>query len=424
MVFLAVTVMVGLAGCGSSGANRSSENGVVHLTIMTHYSQQQATELEKYINEWNKEHPKIQVKHISIADFTQLLPTIMAKQTSGQQPDILHVYSLWGGQLAENHVFAMPPKEIRESIKKDYPTAAVKGSTVNGKLLGYPSEVETYALYYNKKLLKEAGFTHPPKTWDELYHMAKTITKRDRSGKLEVEGFGLKPSNDASGVVHPYLALLHSAGGYFINDKGTKTGLDSKAGLKTLQFQQKFIHNKVTDTSVEIPKAFPSEKVAMVIGAGWWQGSLKAIMQDKYKDIGIAPIPSPDGKKKGTVSYSYFYGVDSKSPHKKEAWQFLKWLNEKAQKNGATAEGNFLLSQGIIPSRKPDIKILHKELAAPNNQPFIDALNYATPEPNPLGGEKIKTLLQSELESSWSGEETPKQAIRTASKRVDNELRR
>lgn len=424
-VLLTVTMVIGLAGCGSSDSDQSSsKDGVVHLSIMTHYSQQQKTELDKYINEWNQTHPKIQVKHKSIADFTQLLPTIMAKQTSGQQADILHVYSLWGGQLDENNVFDTPPEDVQKSIKENYPSAAVKGSTVNNKLLGYPSEVETYALYYNKKLLKEAGYTKPPKTWDELYQMAKAMTKRDSSGKLQVEGFGMKPSNDASGVVHPYLSLLHSAGGYFINDQGTKTGLDSKVGLKTLQFQQKFIDNKVTDTSVNVAKAFPSENVAMAIGAGWWQGSLKMIMQDKFKHVGIAPMPSPDGKKQGTVSYSYFYGVNSKSEHKKEAWKFLKWLNSKPQKNGATAEGKFLLTQGIIPARKSDIQALDKELGTANNKPFIDALNYATPEPNPLPGENVKSLLQAEIESSWSREETPKQAIKKAAGRVDNELSR
>lgn len=422
LLILAVALTVGLIGCNTASDSSSTDNnGVVTLTLMTHYSQQQEKELKKYIDQWNKEHPNIQVKHKSVADFSKLLPTIMAQQTSGQQADILHIYSLWGGQLAKSNVLAQPPADVKSDIEANYPSAAIKGATVDGKLLGYPTEVQTYALYYNKKLLKDAGFTNPPSTWDELYQVAKAVTKR-KNGKIVVEGFGLKSSTVTAGVVHPYLSLLYTAGGRLINEDGTKAELDSEAGLKTLEFQKKLIKEKLSDLSIDVAKGFPSERVAMTINASWWQGTLKAVMKDNFENIGVAPIPSPDGKSKGSVSYSFFYGVNSKSKHQEEAWEFLKWLNSQKQENGATAEGNFLLSQGIIPARTSDIEAFEKELSTLNNKPFIDALEYAVPEPNLLQGEKIMTLLQKQIEAVWTDQTRPEQALKTATEQINREL--
>lgn len=425
LTVLSLVLMVSLIGCGSSSSSSEKEEdkqGPVTLTLMTHYSQQQEQELKKYIDKWNKDNPDIQVKHKSIADFSKLLPTIMAQQTSGQQADILHIYSLWGGQLAKSNVLSAPPEDVVSDINENYPDGAVAGSTVDNQLLGYPTEVQTYGLYYNKKLLQEAGYTEPPKTWDELYEIAKATTKQE-NGKIKVEGFGLKSSPDASGVVHPFLSLLYSADGSFISEDETKAELDSEAGLKTLQFQKKFIDDKLSDTSIDVAKAFPSERVAMTINASWWQGTLKATMKDKYENVGVAPIPSPDGSGQGSVSYSFFYGVNSKSKHQEEAWKFLKWLNSEAQDNGASPEANFLISQGIIPTRNSDIEALQEELSGENNQPFIDALDYAIPEPNMEKGEKVKTVLQKQLESAWSNQTTPEKAVKTATEQITQELK-
>lgn len=424
---LSVIFVVGLIGCSSGTSDEGNAdsgdggNSPVELTIMTHYSQQQEEELQKYIDQWNEENPDIQVTHKSIADFSQLLPTMMAQQTSGQQADILHVYSLWGGQLVQSNVLATPPEDVIEDIETNYPEAAIKGSTVNEELLGYPTEIQTYALYYNKKLLEEAGYTEPPETWDELYEIAKATTKRE-GGKLQVEGFGLKSSPDSSGTIHPFLSLLYSAGGSFISEDGTETSINSEAALKTLEFQQSLIEEGLTDTSLEVADAFPSERVAMTINAGWWQGTLKATMEDKYENVGVAPVPSPDGSRNGSVSYGFFYGVNERSQHQEEAWKFLKWLNGEALENGATPEANFLASQGIIPSRTADLEALEEEFATENNQPFIEAMEYAVPEPNVLNGEKIKTQLQKQLESVWSGQITPEKALETAEQQVSAEL--
>ncbi|KIL38534.1 hypothetical protein SD70_25765 [Gordoniibacillus kamchatkensis] len=178
---LALSLAGGLAAC--SGAKPKADDAKnqnepskpsepVELTLLSHYVGNNETALKPYIDQWNKENPNIQIK-LTPVDFGELLKTIMTKQSAGQGADIMHVYTLWGGQLAKNKVLADAPANIVDDIKKNYPPAAVKGASLNGKVFGYPTEVQTYGLFYNKKLLKDAGFDSPPKTWDEMLNMAK-----------------------------------------------------------------------------------------------------------------------------------------------------------------------------------------------------------------------------------------------------------
>src|SRR5690625_2343261 len=180
LIVLAVLFVISATGCNSSKdstVENISDNDVVQLTILTHFFDQIGSEFDKYIDEWNKNNPKIQVKQ-NVVDYNELLKTISAQNVSGQQSDIIHAYSLWGNQLTQNEVLSHVPDEIKKDIEENYPAASVEGSKAGDQFLGYPTEVETYALFYNKKLLKEAGYSDPPNTWDELYTMAEDITQK------------------------------------------------------------------------------------------------------------------------------------------------------------------------------------------------------------------------------------------------------
>jgi len=54
----------------------------------------------------------------------------------------------------------------------------------DGQYYALPTAVRTLALFYNKKLFREAGLdpAKPPKTLDELVDAAKKTVKRDAAG--------------------------------------------------------------------------------------------------------------------------------------------------------------------------------------------------------------------------------------------------
>ncbi|MFW6598410.1 ABC transporter substrate-binding protein [Propionibacteriaceae bacterium Y2011] len=75
--------------------------------------------------------------------------------------------------------------------------------TVDGKVIGMPQEVNTNGIYYNKRLLTEAGVTLPTPewTWDDLFAAAEKLTVSE-GGKVSRYGLqtGLTSINDAFGA--------------------------------------------------------------------------------------------------------------------------------------------------------------------------------------------------------------------------------
>ncbi|HEX7057055.1 MAG TPA: ABC transporter substrate-binding protein [Bacilli bacterium] len=426
MIAFVVTVCMifALTACGTAKTDNSGKETAqpekkepVTLTILSHYVGKNEDFLKPYIDEWNKENPDIQVK-LEGVKFGELLPTIMAKQTSGQGADINHIYSLWAGQLAKSGVLADAPQDVVDDVTNNYSPAAVKGATVNGKIFGYPTEVESFGLYYNKRILQEAGFDHPPTTWDEMLSMAKAINKKDANGKMVTEGIGLQKGWPAI-IEQPFLALMETAGGSFMSDDLTKLNLDSDAAKKVMDlYAQIYGKNGISDYGFDPEKAFEAGQLGMTINAGYWAGSLKVIMKDKYSEVGTAPLPSPDGNTKGSLAYTYAWSVNKKSKHQAEAWKFLKWFNSQAYKDGVTPQGSFLLDAfDVLSTRKSDVQaqpLQDKLKSDPLLKVFEDAMEYAKPEPNPVAGAEIQTEFAKTIESVWTNQLTPDQALQKA----------
>jgi len=85
--------------------------------------------------------------------------------------------------------------------------------------VGIPFGVNGNLLLRRKDLLEPAGFTEPPKTWEELKAQAEAINKPP------VSGLGLALSN--VGDANLQVAVLQSYGGRIADDAGKKVTLDS-----------------------------------------------------------------------------------------------------------------------------------------------------------------------------------------------------
>ena len=64
-------------------------------------------------------------------------------------------------------------------VPKTFPAATLVYTQYAGKQCALPLLVDAYALFYNKKMLADAGITEPPKTMSELTAEAKKLTVRN-----------------------------------------------------------------------------------------------------------------------------------------------------------------------------------------------------------------------------------------------------
>jgi multiple sugar transport system substrate-binding protein len=407
----------------------------VNLTYLTHWPPDTVNRLKAAISDYQKDHPDVNIT-VRVVPFGNLLSTLRAQASSPNGPTIAGIYMLWLPQLVKAGVADPAPTSYASDIAANWPAGVVDSVSVNDNTYGYPNEIDLYALNYNKRLFGEADIAGPPTTWDELIADAKKLTKRDSSGNITQQGFGLINSW-AAGVVHPWLSLVYSDGGKMLN--GTKAQLTSKqTQAVTDLYHQLIFDDKVTDPALGTANAnttgpylnsFTSGHTAMIIMANWWEADLQQAMGDNFKDVATAPIPvGPDGSGPHPVSYTW---LDMVSTHasdaqKAAAWDFLKWLDAPGSgEGGSSAMGDILMSMGILPSRSSDVKAHADKLSDPFLQEgYVSQLGNAIAFPRVLGGEELTDSLQQWLERMEFGKVSPQEAMQGAQKDIEAILER
>lgn len=411
-VVLLAVLLVSLAAIGA-GAQKK-------ITIATHWSANQKGYLDVYIEEYNRLNPDVQVEHITFitsVDINEYLTQALVAHSAGAAPDILHIYSLWGFQLADAGVIVPAPPEVARQVEDAYVEAASLGATIHGTLYGIPTEIQNYMILYNKAHLAQLGYDRPAETWDDMVRMAKELTIEGENDTFVRRGFAFMAGWD-SAVVHPYLAMLHAEGGRLFSDDYTEVLLDTPEAIRALENQVRMFREADADT---LYSGFPSGQVSMVVMAPWWKSQLRSIMEEDFQNVGVAPLPRGDAGLASTA-YTWFWAVDSSSPNQDEAWRFLQWLNGLDDPLEPSRMGRFLAETGIIPGRPADIEANADLVLDPFMAPFVQALEYSIPEPNVYRGQDIKLILQREIEAAWRGEKPARTALIDAKRQIDTIL--
>jgi len=96
-------------------------------------------------------------------------------------------------------IFILTPDMIKENINfvykipyESYPEKVFRDTYIDGAeifldtegIVGYPIVVDPMVLYYNKDILSNEGIVSPPKTWDELFILNSSLTKRENNGTV------------------------------------------------------------------------------------------------------------------------------------------------------------------------------------------------------------------------------------------------
>lgn len=404
---LALLLVLGLWALAPASA-------ATEITIMTHWTAENLRVMDPIIERYEALHPDVDVTIMPVT-FNQLLARIMAGAISGSRPDIYHIYNQWLPALVHNGILAEPPAAVDKSIKEAFSQSAVADTTIDGVLWGYPTEVNTYGLVYNREMLAEAGFDRPPATWEELKEYADALTIRDERGKVIRAGFASWPG-DVSGVVHPFYSLLVANGGQILDDSLTRAAFDSPEGVEALEFYASLV---ATPALAAYPD-LPNEHVAMAIFAGWGRLNFVEIMgEERFEELlGTAPIPAgPNGST--SVSYGWSFVVDGASRDQQAVWEFLEWLNEPSGGALTSPMGGYLADAlGAIPGGSADIEH-HDVLATEYMAPYIEALDTAFPEPKVEQMPEINKILQAEIEAVFAGSKSAERALHDAANKVN-----
>lgn len=180
--------------------------------------------------------------------------------------------------------------------------------TMDGKIIGFNSALEMFAIFYNVDMFEEAGLPLPPQTaadawtWDEMIEVAKKLTIDINGNTADSPNFD--PANiQQYGFNHgtwwaQYMNSVYSVGGDIISADGSQFTLTEPAAVGALQKIADLMnvhHVSPTPTqrqNVPAPAiALQTKQVAMTIEGQWVLLDLADAKKNGGLNYGVAVLP-------------------------------------------------------------------------------------------------------------------------------------
>ena len=346
---LAVSVVMGfmalgLVACGGSksassesAANGGAEQGASsdELSVAI-WDTNQEPGLKEILDDFTKE-TGIKTK-ISVVKWNEYWTMLEAGAQGGSLPDVFWMHSNESERYMSNDMLLDLTDKIKASDKikvENYPEDIWGLYTYKDHYYAVPKDIDTIAIWYNKKLFDEAGVPYPTSdwTWDDLTETARKLTKSDGSQY----GLAVKMDNNQAG----YYNLIYDKGGYVISEDKKKSGWDDPKTIEGMQILETWIKEGLMPSAETMSEngeevLFQSGKVAMVPQGSWMIASYKA---NEYtaENADIVELPKDAKTGKRVSLYNGLGWAAAKNgKHTEEAWKLIEYLgSEPAQKKQA-----------------------------------------------------------------------------------------
>ncbi|MFC5471160.1 ABC transporter substrate-binding protein [Cohnella suwonensis] len=315
-------------------------------------SSDQGKTIQQKVKEFDDSRDDINVD-LQVISYDVLHDKLVAAINAGDAPDLSWGLGEWFGEFNKLDALADLTASFDGWDEKDkiYPNV-LDALKVDGKLKALPNYLGIRALLYHENILKDAGLSAPPKTWDELLNAAQTV--KDKTGK---ELFGIA----GAGVRSPQELIMYLAqNGVVLAEKQAdgkykNTWQDNPEQLakaaEVFQFYQDLIAKKAVKADArtwgweEEDQNFVLGQYAMVVNGPWIEGRASE-NPEGMKDVKVA-APIYKEKPATFMEIAPLFVYKSKNPE--ETFEFAKFLlgaDYQAAVNPSGAPRNDVVSEG------------------------------------------------------------------------------
>jgi len=269
------------------------------------------------------------VPHPAASDqsYSQLVRAFSQKSSS---IDVAMIDVVWPGAFAP-YLVNLKPKLGKQS--KLHIQSIVQNDTIGGKLVAMPWFGDYGILYYRTDLLKKYGYKAPPKTWNQLFTMARKIQTGEQKTNKNFYGFVFQ-GNAYEGLTCNALEWIASAGGGTLISGGKATINNAKA--RTILDAMRVQIGKTTPRGVtsyqedQTEHAFDDGNAAFA--RNWpYQYGIGATTGSKVKGkFSVTVLPhGATGKSVGTVG-GWQLAVSKFSKRKDASIEFVRYMTSPA----------------------------------------------------------------------------------------------
>jgi multiple sugar transport system substrate-binding protein len=284
------------------------------------------------------------------------------------------------------------------------PRPMLESARLDGRLYAIPVSTTLPVIYYNRDLLRRGGWSEAglPQDWTVLLGAARAVAGL---GNRIIGGYVEYTSTNA----WMFQNLLAAFGGRMVDAAGTDVAFDSPAGLEAMRVLAGFGAATTDMTQNQARQAFDGGTLGLNVRSASGIPAVQAAARNRFAlDIGLFPVPSPQGQVVGAGNGVVVFTKDP--DRQRAAWDWIRFvIGPEAQAIIATRTGYMPVSlaaaqddryMGQYYRDNPLQRVLVSKLA-------ITADWYSFPD-NPV---RIFDAMAEELRRTILGQDPPEQAL-------------
>jgi len=345
---------------------------------------------------------------------------VNASVLSGDLPDVLTVDGPNISAYAANGII-QPLAEMTEEEKSAYLESIIGQGTYNEKLYALGAMESSVGLYYNKKILREAGIEVPsaenPWTFTEFLDILEQL--KPYTDKLG--GYPLDmtfPVGEAS--IYYYAPFIWSNGGDLVSEDGlTVSGyFNSETNASAMMYFKELADNKYM-SSVPIEKLFESGRAAFKFDGAWEVGTIYTSYPDI--ELGVAPYIVGDNwnGERYTPTGSWAFAASSNSENIEGATELVKWMS------GTESGLDLFEATKSMPSTYAAYEQIDTFSTDENYKALYEQLrDYGHPRPKTPAYPQVSTSFQQALENIALNGKDAKEILDKSTERINDKLDR
>jgi multiple sugar transport system substrate-binding protein len=340
---LAASALVTLAACGGNNDNSSdggsSSNEKVTLKFQSlAFQKTTVAATKKIVADWNAANPNIQVEYVQ-GSWDNVHDQLVTQFQGGTAPDIIHDESAdITGFINQGYLADLSPYLSQET--KDAVSQGVWDTvSSDGKVYAAPTLLQSYVVFANSALLKQAGITATGDSlsWDDLAADAKKLTAGGKYGL----GWGLKsPTATVLNLGMNFDAQFFDGSGRDAKAKIGDPELEVPKRIHDMAYTDKSIDpTSLTQSGSDVLPGFYAGKYAMVVGGNY---AAQQILEEAPKGFQWEVLPPLKGTSTKQAANPQTLSVPAESKHVKQAAQFIDYYM-KAENLAAVGQGDWLI---------------------------------------------------------------------------------
>ena len=358
--------------------------------------------LREIASDFNAGHPDLPIKVEHIGGYSDIYRKVTASIQARTLPALAVAYESMtaeyvrgGAVLPLDDLIADPEHGIAPGDMEDFFPGVIETNTFaefGGKMYSFPFCKSVLMMYFNKRVLAEAGIEAPPKTWREFLAQCRQV--KAKTGK-----YAHAVSVDCSTVD----GMIFSRGGDVYADGATL--FDSAESLEVFRLYETLVKE---DLAFQIPPgsyddevALAQDRIAFAFRSSSGRTSVGLLMEGDQEKWGMARIPQANENDPHTVLFGPNVCIFNTTPEQERcAWEFVKYFTS------LEMVVRWALGTGYLPIRKSAAD--HPKMAAfwtewEYNRAAFDCLPYARPEPNIAGWQEVRGIVEDALTAVLTG---------------------